>query len=121
MYYSITKKIVKTALGFIILVSAFSFAFFIIHFGNETDDFNSVGRSFVKTMVMVLGEFEFDDLWQNSTTSSSNLTTFVTMLLLVMMIIFGSMIMINLIVAIIISDISWLNGISKDQCLINQV
>ena len=121
MYYSITKRIFKTALGFIILVCAFAFAFFIIHFGNETESFDSVGRSFLKIFVMVLGEFEFDDLWSNSESSNSNLSRIVTMFLLIGLIILGSMIMVNLIVAIIISDIEWLNKISKEQALLNQV
>ena len=43
------------------------------------------------------------------------------MVLLVGLVILGSMIMVNLIVAIIISDIEWLNQISKEQSLINQV
>merc|ERR1711892_260527 len=120
MYYSITKRIIKTALGFIILVCAFAFAFFIIHFGNETESFDSVGRSFLKIFVMVLGEFEFDDLWSNSESSSSNLSRMFTMFLLIGLIILGSMIMVNLIVAIIISDIEWLNKISKEQALLNQ-
>ena len=121
MYYSITKRIIKTALGFIILVCAFAFAFFIIHFGNETESFDSVGRSFLKIFVMVLGEFEFDDLWTNSESSTSGLSRMFTMFLLIGLIILGSMIMVNLIVAIIISDIDWLNRISQEQALLNQV
>ena len=125
MYYSITKRIMKTALGFLILVCAFAFAFFIIHFGNETESFDSVGKSFLKTLVMVLGEFEFDDLWNNSESSTSGdgerWSRLFTMFLLVGLIILGSMIMVNLIVAIIISDIEWLNKISREQALINKV
>ena len=121
MYYSITKRIIKTALGFFILVCSFSFAFFIIHFGNETESFDSVPRSLLKIFVMVLGEFEFDDLWSNSEDSSSGFSRMFTMLLLIGLIILGSMIMVNLIVAIIISDIEWLNKVSKEQALLNQV
>ena len=121
MYYSITKRIVKTALGFFILISAFTFAFFIINFGNESESFDNIGRSFLKIFVMVLGEFEFDDLWINSESSGSSLSRLVTMVLLIGLIVLGSLIMVNLIVAIIISDIEWLNKISKEQSLINQV
>ena len=70
---------------------------------------------------MVLGEFEFDDLWLNSESSNSNLSRLITMVLLIALIVLGSMIMVNLIVAIIISDIEWLNQISKEQSLINKV
>ena len=121
MYYSITKRIVKTALGFVILICAFTFAFFIIHFGNETESFDNVGRAFLKIFVMILGEFEFDDLWSNSASSNSVVSRVITMVLLSGLIILGSMIMVNLIVAIIISDIEWLNKTSKEQSLINQV
>ena len=121
MYYLITKKITRTALGFVILVCSFAFAFFIIHFGNETDSFNSVWRSFLKIFVMILGEFEFEDLWANSNNSKSGVTLLFTMILLVGLIVFGTVIMVNLIVAIIISDIKWLNIVSKEQALLNQV
>ena len=108
-------------MGFLILICAFTFAFFIIHFGNETESFDNVGRSFLKIFVMVRGEFEFDDLWSDSASSSSRLSQIFTMILLIALIIFGSMIMVNLIVAIIISDIEWLNKISELQALLNQV
>ena len=121
MYYSITKRIIKTALGFVILICAFTFAFFIIHFGNETESFDNVWRAFLKIFVMILGEFEFDDLWSSSESSASVLSRVITMVLLSGLIILGSMIMVNLIVAIIISDIEWLNKTSKEQSLINQV
>merc|ERR1711988_963746 len=106
MYYSITKRIVKTALGLILLVFAFAFAFFIIHFDNSNEAFESVQKSIVKSFVMVLGEFEFNDLWESSEFASSSMSQVFTMMLLVGLIMFGTIIMINLIVAIIITDIS---------------
>lgn len=121
MYYSITKRVVKTALGLILLVFAFAFAFFIIHFDNSNEAFESVQKSIVKSFVMVLGEFEFNDLWESSEFASSGLSQVFTMMLLVGLIMFGTIIMINLIVAIIITDISWLQKVSKQQVLRNQV
>ena len=53
MYYSITKRIVKAAFGFIILIVAFTFAFFIIHFNNETESFDDLFRSFLKVFTFV--------------------------------------------------------------------
>ena len=96
MYYSITKRIIKTALGFVILVCSFAFAFFIIHFGSKTDSFNSVWRSFLKIFVMILGEFEFEDLWTNLENSESGITLLFTMLLLVGLVVFGTVIMVYL-------------------------
>ena len=57
MYYSITKRIVRTVLGLLLLVLAFALAFFIIHFDNSNESFETIGKSFIKSFVMVLGEF----------------------------------------------------------------
>ena len=97
-------------------------------------------KSFVKSFVMVLGEFgkhliakvgiyilhgfctpEFDDLWSASKSADSQLSRMFTMVLLIGVILLGTIIMINLIVAIIITDIERLNRISKQQVLRNQV
>lgn len=120
MFYSITKRIVRTVLALLILVIGFTGAFFIINFGQESEHFDlgNPFKAFVKVFVMVLGEFEFDDLYE---ASSSDTVSFVfTMILLILLITFGSIIMINLIVAIIISDIGWLQNVAKDQALLNQ-
>jgi len=122
MYYSITKRIVKAAFGFIILIVAFTFAFFIIHFNNETESFDDLFRSFLKVFVMTLGEFEFDELWTNShpEDGSDGYSRHFTMLLLVLLIVFGTVTMVNLIIAIIITDIQWLQSVSRDQVLLHQ-
>ena len=56
-YYSITKRIIRTVLGLVLLVLAFAFSFFIIHFDKENESFETMPKSFVKSFVMVLGEF----------------------------------------------------------------
>merc|ERR1711963_338236 len=97
MYYSITKRIIRTALGLVLLVVAFALAFFIIHFDNTNESFETMQKSFIKSFVMVLGEFEFDDLWSNSESATSKLSQTFTMLLLVGVIMLGTIIMVNLI------------------------
>ena len=82
MFYSITKRIVQSALAFLIMVIAFGFAFFIINYGNEGEQFQNPGKSLLKIFVMVLGEFEFDNLY-DKTDSSSTTTLVFTMLLLI--------------------------------------
>ncbi len=69
-------------LAFLIMVIAFGFAFFIINFGNEGEQFQNPGKSLLKIFVMVLGEFEFDNLY-DQTDSSSTITLVFTMLLLI--------------------------------------
>ena len=53
--------------GLFVLVIGFSFAFFIIHFGNENAlTLGKLPHALLKIFVMVLGEFEFDDLFEVS-------------------------------------------------------
>jgi len=121
MYYSITKRVIKTVFGFFILICAFTFGFFIIHFNHETESFDELGKSFIKVLVMILGEFEFDDLWTMSGgAGTTNQSRLFTMVLLVLLIMFGSVTMVNLIIAIIITDVEWLKKESRNQILLNQ-
>ena len=74
------------------------------------------------------GEFEFDDLYHDLVTSdnsniieTSEKTLIITMLLLCGLMVTGTVIMLNLIVAFIITDIPNLLQTSRDQVIINQV
>lgn len=67
---------------------------------------------------MILGEFEFDSVYDDS---EDFVTLTFTMILLVGLIIFGSLIMINLIIAFIVSDVNSLANAAKRQVLINKV
>ena len=55
MFYTITKRIAQSALAFLIMLIAFSFAFFVINSGTESDKFENPGKSLLKIFVMVLG------------------------------------------------------------------
>ena len=86
----------------------------------EGDKFDNPGKSLLQIIVMILGEFEFNDLYQESY-NEDMLTLVFTMILLIGLIIFGSLIMANLIVAIIVSDVNTLAMAAKEQVLINKV
>ena len=86
----------------------------------EGDKFDNPGKSLLQIIVMILGEFEFTDLYQESY-NEDMLTLVFTMILLIGLIIFGSLIMANLIVAIIVSDVNTLAMAAKEQVLINKV
>ena len=120
MFYSITKRIIQGAVSFIIMIVAFGFAFFVISFGSEGEQFQNPGKSLLKIIVMILGEFEFDTLYHNSD-NINTLSLVFTMTLLIGLIIFGSLIMVNLIIAIIVSDVKELANTAKQQVLINKV
>merc|ERR1719192_1197636 len=69
---------------------------------------------------MFHGEFEFDDFWRESKRWQKPAAQVFTMLLLVGLILFGSLIMLNLIIAVLITDITQLQREADDQALVNQ-
>ena len=73
----------------------------------------------LKIFVMVLGEFEFNDLYEDLVMTETTLVF--TMILLIGLMVTGTVIMLNLIVAFIITDIPNLQQTSRDQVVINQV
>ena len=95
MFNSMIKRLIAAVLAFLILLSAFTFAFYIIHFGSESNSFNHLTKSFLKVFVMIHGEFEFEDLWKESNRLEQPAVKVFTMLLLVGLILFGSVILVN--------------------------
>ena len=74
-----------------------TFAFYIIHFGSESNTFGDLGKSFLKVFVMIHGEFEFEALWKDSADrlEKKPLVKVFTMLLLVGLCLSGSLIMVK--------------------------
>ena len=68
---------------------------------------------------MVMGEFEFDNLYNSA--HGSEVNQVFSMILLIGLMIIGPVIMLNLIVAFIITDVSLLLKFARDQMIINQV
>ena len=64
MFYAITKRIIQGAISFIIIIIAFGWAFFIISLGSGGQQFENPWKSLLKIIVMVLGEYDFDELYK---------------------------------------------------------
>lgn len=64
MFYAITKRIIQGAVSFIIIIIAFGWAFFIISLGSGGHQFENPWKSLLKIIVMVLGEYDFDELYK---------------------------------------------------------
>ena len=63
MFVDVTKTFLKFSITFILFVVAFALGFYTLlqdKFGLVHDN---IGRSIVKTLVMMIGEFDFDDLF----------------------------------------------------------
>ena len=113
MFYTITKHLFKTLLSFLIMVTGFAYGFFIIHFQTSgVDKFENFGKALLKTIVMAIGEFDFDDLY--SAHEDPYALAF-TMVLLCGLIIMVTLVLINLLVALIVSDLDELRSSSHVQ------
>ena len=124
MYYASAKKVLMIALGFFLMVIAFGLAFFILHFefnkDSREDIFTSVPKSIITSFVWFMGGVDLDNLWAESSKGAGEEVEIIAMILLVTLMVFGTLIMFNLIVATIITDMGWLKEEAKDTNLRNQ-
>lgn len=118
IYYTITRHLLKTLLSLLVLIFGFAFGFFIIHHeAYRNDNFENPVKAFFKTLAMVVGEFEFDDLY--GAHQDSYALAF-TMMLLTVLIILGNLVLLNLLIGIIVSDLSQLRESGHVQELLNK-
>ena len=114
MFYTIFKHLFKTLLSFLIMITGFAFGFFIIHFRSGNDKFENPTKAFFKTLVMTVGEFDFDDLYS---AHEDEYALAFTLALLSLLIVMGTLVLINLLVAIIVSDLDKLRSFGHIQVL----
>lgn len=110
MFLEVTQTVLKVLIVFMVFIVGFSIVFFILF--KEQDAFNDPGRALIKVMVMMVGEFEFDDTFietigKNNTATRKPLNpfpaasfVFVTFFLLLM-----AIILMNLLVGLAVGDI----------------
>jgi len=110
MFLEVTQTVLKVLIVFMVFIVGFSIVFFILF--KEQDAFNHPGRALIKVMVMMVGEFEFDDTFietigKNNTSTRKPLNpfpaasfVFVTFFLLLM-----AIILMNLLVGLAVGDI----------------
>jgi hypothetical protein len=107
------RHLARSLSNFFVLIVGFAFGFFIIHHGKGSDHFENPLKAIIKTLMMVLGEFEFNDLWDAHDGDPFSRTF--TMCLLVALAVMGSLVLVNLIVALIVTDIDELRHMAHLQ------
>ena len=108
MFYNIIRRLFKVLSSFLILIIGFAFGFFIMHHKSRYDTFENPLKAIFKTLVMSVGEIEFTDLY-NAHESDPYALAF-TMALLIALITMGTLVLINLLIAIIVSDLKELRS-----------
>ena len=117
MFYNIIKKLVRYVIAMFLMIIGFAFAFMVINYGNDQDSFENPIKSTMLTLTMALGEFNFEEMY--NTFKEDSTSRGFAMVLLVFLILFGTITMLNLFIAVIISDIAQLREDVYTQNLIN--
>eukprot|EP00092_Neocalanus_flemingeri_P052399 GFUD01061240.1.p1 GENE.GFUD01061240.1~~GFUD01061240.1.p1 ORF type:complete len:560 (+),score=130.07 GFUD01061240.1:174-1853(+) len=117
MFYNIIKKLVRYVISMFLMIIGFAFAFMVVNYGHNQDSFENPIKSSMMTLTMALGEFNFEDMY--NTFKEDSTSRGFAMVLLVLLILFGTITMVNLFIAVIISDISQLREDVYTQNLIN--
>jgi len=117
MFYNIIKKLVRYIIAMFLMIVGFAFAFMVVNYGHSQDSFENPIKSSMMTLTMALGEFNFEDMY-NAFEKDSTSRGF-AMVLLALLILFGTITMVNLFIAVIISDIGQLREDVYTQNLIN--
>ena len=103
----VSKKVFKSLLIFFPSMIAFTTAFHFFLHGN--DQFHSFGDSFLKTIITMIGEYDYEDNFSFDATHQVGGRKFSIQVMFLLFIIYGSVIVMNLIVAIVVNRyVIWL-------------
>ncbi|CAG9819853.1 unnamed protein product [Phaedon cochleariae] len=104
MFSAVLQNVVKVLLAFVCLLIGFTLSFSILFHNHNLGQFSDPWRSLVKTTVMMMGEFEYGDLYLESAESSSLLPA-TSRVVFFLFIILTSIVLMNLMVGVAVSDI----------------
>lgn len=100
MFIDVTKTFLKFSVTFILFVVSFALGFFTLLEGKIPLTYDNIGRTFVKTLVMMIGEFDFDNLFNEGVYPPT-----ITWLLFVVFVIIMTILLMNLMVGLAVDDI----------------
>ncbi|KAJ0171309.1 hypothetical protein K1T71_012859 [Dendrolimus kikuchii] len=100
MFGKVSTIVIKVLLTFSFIVIGFSLSF-MIQFHSE-GSFSGPWIAFIKTMVMLMSEFDYDDLFKDQ---PNNAHTEVNRILFTMFLIFGGIVLMNLLVGLAVNDL----------------
>nr|XP_023020874.1 transient receptor potential channel pyrexia-like [Leptinotarsa decemlineata] len=106
MFSAVLQNVVKVMLAFLCLLIGFTLSFSIQF--HTFEQFGDPWRALVKTTVMMMGEFEFSDLFAESTSDPPFLPA-TSRIIFLFFIILTSIVLMNLMVGVAVSDIQELH------------
>lgn len=118
MFFDILRTFFKFAVIFLLFIIAFGLGFHALILTTSEGPFSDIGFAFVKTAVMMVGEFEFDTLFFSPPNEGNDLPfPITTILLFVAFLIIMSIILMNLMVGLAVDDIKAV----QDQAILKRL
>ncbi|XP_073964041.1 uncharacterized protein isoform X2 [Choristoneura fumiferana] len=119
MFGKVAINILKILLTAVFLVIAFAFCFMIQY--HSSPPFDDPFTAFVKTLVMMSSEFEYENLFSEAHDPHLQDTRTIVRLLFVTFVIFVAIVLMNFMIGVAVSDINDLNETGKIRRLEKQV
>ena len=101
MFLDVTKTFFKFSVTFILFIVAFALGFYTLLEDKFPLTYYNIGRAIVKTLVMMIGEFDFDDLFNGGEVHPP----VITWLLFIVFVIIMTILLMNLMVGLAVDDI----------------
>lgn len=119
MFFKVTGNVIKVLLTFLFLVIGFALSFMLEFQGDEP--FSTPVKSLVKTVVMMASEFDYGSLFEGKSDEKFQLVFLIGNVLFVIFLVLASIVLMNLMVGLAVSDIQDLEIQGKIDRLVKQV
>ena len=118
MFYNIIKRTFRYVIAMALMIFGFAFAFMVVSYGIDRESFKNPWKSAMMTLTMILGEFNFGEMYDTFGRDDTVSRGF-AMFILLLLIILGTITMVNLFVVVVISDLDQLRAEVVQQSLVN--
>nr|BAN81931.1 transient receptor potential A5 channel [Solenopsis invicta] len=108
MFYTVLRNILKVLLAFGSLIIGFALSFAVLFHGNNR--FQNFWKSIIKTVVMMMGEYEYEELFDTKNSESTFLSS-TSRIVFIVFVMLASIVLINLMIGLAVNDIQ---GLEKE-------
>ncbi|XP_072765725.1 transient receptor potential cation channel subfamily A member 1 homolog [Anoplolepis gracilipes] len=115
MFSTVLKNILKVLLAFGYLIVGFALSFAVLFHGN--DQFRDFWRAVVRTVVMMMGEYEYEELFTAEKSTFLPVTSRIVFFVFIML---ASIVLINLMIGLAVNDIQGLEREGHIRRLLKQ-
>ncbi|KAK2577416.1 hypothetical protein KPH14_003525 [Odynerus spinipes] len=119
MFSTVLKNVLKVLLAFVCMIVGFALSFAILFHKNE--QFREFLRAIVKTVVMMMGEYDYEDLFPNDNKKGGmSFLTATSRIIFLSFVILASIVLMNLMIGLAVNDIQGLEEEGHIRRLLKQ-